>query len=284
MSQLSDGDIYAAQALLRRALLDRERVRHAEARDLTARLLVYFHDPAKLWHIAADWLMEVMTAERADGGLFPSGGDVYYPGQFEQRRDEEKIPSIRSVRVPVQNESTSALLASREPLVFIAVPHNRLLGPQLACELARCGTAVKMAAALRTRMGIFGAVCADRIGSDDRTFSGSQFELFSDVVREVLGPILGARAAIDEHIKSDGEKERLASLTPAERRLTELVARGCSYKEIANAIDRSVHTVDHQLHSIRRKLGVGSHARLVQYLTLPSRLDVEELLEKHLDI
>ena len=58
-----------------------------------------------------------------------------------------------------------------------------------------------------------------------------------------------------------------AALTPAERRVALLVAQGLSYKEIARRLDRSLSTVDHQLRSIRTKLGVRSTSRLVHLLS-----------------
>lgn len=41
------------------------------------------------------------------------------------------------------------------------------------------------------------------------------------------------------------------------------MAGGLSYKEVARRLGRSLSTVDHQLRSIRHKLGLPSTARLV---------------------
>jgi DNA-binding CsgD family transcriptional regulator len=40
-----------------------------------------------------------------------------------------------------------------------------------------------------------------------------------------------------------------------------------SYKEIARRLDRSLSTIDHQLRSVRGKLGARSTARLVRMLS-----------------
>ncbi|MDU6374579.1 MAG: DUF945 family protein, partial [Bradyrhizobium sp.] len=61
-------------------------------------------------------------------------------------------------------------------------------------------------------------------------------------------------------------------LTEAEIRVARLAGKGMGYKEIARDLRRSVHTVDHQLRSIRTKLGVPSHAKLVQLLSRELRL------------
>ena len=58
----------------------------------------------------------------------------------------------------------------------------------------------------------------------------------------------------------------LRDLTPAERRVAELAATGMSYKEIARRLNRSFSTIDHQLRSVRSKLGTRSAGRLVHLL------------------
>ena len=64
-----------------------------------------------------------------------------------------------------------------------------------------------------------------------------------------------------------GGSSPLAELTPAERKVADLVATGMSYKEIARHLNRSFSTVDHQLRSVRTKLGVRSTSRLVRLLS-----------------
>lgn len=59
----------------------------------------------------------------------------------------------------------------------------------------------------------------------------------------------------------------LAELTPAEQRVVELVASGCSNREIAERRRVSVHTVGNQLASVYGKLGVSSRHELVARLS-----------------
>jgi DNA-binding CsgD family transcriptional regulator len=51
-------------------------------------------------------------------------------------------------------------------------------------------------------------------------------------------------------------------------KVARLVAMGLSYKEVARQLQRSLSTVDHQLRSIRDKLGVRSTSRLVRLLNV----------------
>jgi AraC-like DNA-binding protein/DNA-binding CsgD family transcriptional regulator len=78
----------------------------------------------------------------------------------------------------------------------------------------------------------------------------------------VRGPIGAPRAIPRSMVAADETPDGLRCLTPAERSVVRLVAEGLSYKEIARKLERSFSTVDHQLRSIRAKLGAASTARL----------------------
>jgi len=97
----------------------------------------------------------------------------------------------------------------------------------------------------------------------------AQLQELSD---HVLGPIVTAArllendAAVAEQAAGGTARGALRDLTPAERRVAQLAATAMSYKEIARHLNRSFSTVDHQLRSVRRKLGVRSAGRLVRLL------------------
>jgi DNA-binding NarL/FixJ family response regulator len=55
-------------------------------------------------------------------------------------------------------------------------------------------------------------------------------------------------------------------LTPAERQLVELIREGCSNKEIAHRLDKSVRTVKTQCTAVYRKFGVSSRSKLLAAL------------------
>jgi DNA-binding CsgD family transcriptional regulator len=65
----------------------------------------------------------------------------------------------------------------------------------------------------------------------------------------------------------------LDMLSPSERDVARLAAQAKSYKVIARTLGKSLSTVDHQLRSIRRKLGVKSHTELVRLLQVASFRD-----------
>ena len=70
----------------------------------------------------------------------------------------------------------------------------------------------------------------------------------------------GARAGV-------AGPRRRASLTPAERRIAELVAEGMRNREIGQALFMSVGTVEAHLTRIYRKLGIRSRSELARLVT-----------------
>ena len=80
--------------------------------------------------------------------------------------------------------------------------------------------------------------------------------LTAEILSEMVSGAASAR---------DPEQERIASLTPREREVTELVAQGLKNKEIANRLFVSDITVRHHLTSIFAKLDVQDRLALVLY-------------------
>lgn len=65
---------------------------------------------------------------------------------------------------------------------------------------------------------------------------------------------------------SQSALEVLQQLSPSERRVAQLVAKGLRNDEIAEHLCRSRRTIEFQLNSIYRKLGIGSRTQLVRAL------------------
>jgi DNA-binding CsgD family transcriptional regulator len=88
---------------------------------------------------------------------------------------------------------------------------------------------------------------------------------------EELGARLWAARARDELARIGGRALAADGLTPAERRVAELVAEGRTNRETASLLVVSEHTVDSHLRRIYRKLGVRSRAELARrFAQLPT--------------
>jgi DNA-binding CsgD family transcriptional regulator len=77
---------------------------------------------------------------------------------------------------------------------------------------------------------------------------------------------LDAAAAEQSAAPSQAALLVLQQLSPSERRVAQLVARGLRNEEIAEHLSRSRRTIEFQLNSIYRKLGIGCRTQLVRAL------------------
>jgi DNA-binding CsgD family transcriptional regulator len=91
---------------------------------------------------------------------------------------------------------------------------------------------------------------------------GRSLEIF-----ERLGAALWADKATSEMGRIGGRAPGPLDLTPTEQEVAELVGRGLTNREVANALFLSVSTVEANLRRIYRKIGVRSRTELSRRLT-----------------
>jgi DNA-binding CsgD family transcriptional regulator len=253
------------QRALRGTLLDSSRIAWRPARDLAAHLLLHLDDTQVCWQLAVQWLRDAFDADRVDAG-FASPWQATYRPQAEARRSTRSVPSMTNASIDVTDAGI---------VVFRDVEQERRFGAPLRSNLLALGARNVLATALWHRGAPVGMACADwmesRVDASDARCSH-----FQELVT-VLGPVMSAARSLqgdgpDEQRRpmqaaAVGGSSPLADLTPAERKVAHLVATGMSYKEIARHLNRSFSTVDHQLRSVRKKLGVRSTSRLVRILS-----------------
>jgi DNA-binding CsgD family transcriptional regulator len=250
--------LVAAQRELRVRLLDRGHVAWHPARELAARLLLHLDDTQFCWQFATEWLRDSLDADRFDGGFGAPAHRVYRP-HAEARRATRDVPSMLGASIDAADRGVRYVWSMQHAVVFRDLEQDPRLGAGLRESLLASGMRNTIAAALVDQGTPLGLLCADWMERrvDD---SDGRCEHFQEVARVVLSPILAASRRLGM------EPAIFGQLTPAERRVAQLVAAGMSYKEIARRLDRSLSTVDHQLRSVRRKLGARSTSRLVRML------------------
>lgn len=241
------------------------------ARDLAAEMLLYLDQPQACWRTCLEWLMSATCADRIDAG-FASSGDACYRPAFERVRADLHMPSVLGSAMDARDPGIATVWSSRRVVVFANVEADRRLGPSARAMLLAAGTRRKLAVALRDAGRDVGLLCVDG-GSALTQWTADECQRLDSVAREVIGPILGASRRLGRADRRTAESHRGQTigiehngLTPAELRVARLVVAGCSYKEIARRLDRSSSTIDHQLRSMREKLGVNSTAKLMREL------------------
>jgi DNA-binding CsgD family transcriptional regulator len=299
---MNDDDILRIQRDLRRRLFEGPgAIRWRPGRELAAQLLLFLDDPQACWRITAEWLRDTLDADRVDGGfggfVGANGRPRDYVVMAEAQRDSLRLPPVIGLRFSASNPGLRAVWCSGDVAPFGDVSQEITFTEDLRVALREIGTAAKLALPVRDGARPIGLICADWHREAPRWNADACLEL-GGFAQTALGPVLAtaAQLAVDRmeslrttHSIADedrgmavGDAQRelqdtrgmpaghsvvaFADLTPAEWKVARLVAMGLSYKEVAREVDRSLSTVDHQLRSIRDKLGVRSTRRLVRLL------------------
>ena len=257
------------QRELRERLLSRRQITWRPARDLAAHMLLHLDDASGCLELAVQWMRDAFDADRVDAG-FGAPRDLVYRPQAEALRSTRSVPSLVGAAIDAADGGVQRVWASRRVVVFRDIAQERGMGERLRASLLGAGTRSIIATALRDDGRPVGLTCTDWMdctvdAADSRCL---RLQELSD---HVLGPIVSAARSLEEEASADAGFDREASLalrhlTPAERRVAELAATGMSYKEIARRLNRSFSTIDHQLRSVRSKLGARSAGRLVRKL------------------
>lgn len=289
---MNDDDILHVQRVLRRRLFEGDAaIRWRPGRELAAQLLLYLDDPQACWRITTEWLRDVLDADRVDGGFGGFVGAAGKPRDYvvmaEAQRPSMPLPSVLGLRFNAANPGLRAVWRDVGAAAIADVAQERSFTEDLRGALLSVGTAAKLALPVRDGARPIGLICADWHREAPRWDTEVCNEL-GGLAQGALGPLLAAAAqlALERRerafpalsggrdsarvepptVDSGQIAHELAALTPAELKVAHLVAKGLSYKEVARRLDRSLSTVDHQLRSIRDKLGARSTAKLVHLL------------------
>lgn len=264
MSEDSCSDLLlSAQRNLRDELLAKASVvSWAPARDLVAQLLLYLDDTDACWEMSVNWLQRNFDADRVEGSSIKFGSDRYELGLVEARKEGEDIPSVNGLSIPSSSLVLRTLSAQSRPYVFTDVSQSVLMDKILIQGLVNRGTRGKVSAAIGYGGNTIGFICLDSVYKPFK-LTAQNFERFEMVTGAVLSRILSASAQlVGRNFVDEAVSVSLRNLSPAERKILSLLVRGLSYKQIASKVNRSIHTVDHQLRSIRAKLKVNSNIQL----------------------
>lgn len=259
--------VLSTQRRLRAGLLDRASViPWAPARDLAAHLLLSLEDQDACWGMSVEWLRDRFDVDRVEGGVCEGDGGLYTLGSAQARRPDAVVPSVCGIRMPTDSAVLRSLASKSAPVVLEDITQARILDDGLRSDLIEVGTRVKIASSLHFEGTTFGFLCMDHVHRSIR-LTDIQYERFHLVTGVVLGEVLGAARSLGQPGVALAEPSIGDCLTSAERRVLALLGSGLGYKRIAQHLDRSIHTVDHQLRSIRTKLKVSTNMQLIALLS-----------------
>lgn len=268
--------VNSTQSLLRDYLLgSSNRIKSRPERDLAAYMLLFIEDSQRCSAVAVDWIRSELGCSRVDTGLGHCSDLSYFPGFAESRDPNAVVPTYAGATVNNTAKAMQLIWMTGRPTVFQDVAGDSRFDLKLHNMLVTAGTTSKMAAPVIFQGRSVGLICADWVGSSIPN-SSALYERYESIVGEILSPILVASRELDgirlcanqsnDSYSSPTKSALFKFLTNAELNVAQLAATGLPYKLIADRLNKSISTVDHQLRSIRRKLKVRTHAELAAVL------------------
>lgn len=258
--------VLGLQRQLRTRLLDDAAVRDPRARDLAAHMLLQLDDLPTCWAVATTWLRSELGCQRVDTGFGYREAAEYFPGFAQAKDPNYDVPSFGGKAVDNRDIAMQAMWRDPRPVIFADIKQDSRFTLRLRQRMSGARTKSKFGWSLRTERGSFGLICADWTEHFAPWESGL-YDCFERTVTDVLSPIIAVARDIAYWQASDETDANLQrGLTASEIAVASLVAQGMSYKQIARIRGRSLSTIDHQLRSIREKLGVSSTSALVSLL------------------
>jgi DNA-binding CsgD family transcriptional regulator len=254
--------ILNTQRQLKKQTLDHWRDGNEVLRSACAEMILSIDDPAQCWQILANAMRAFVDCDRVDAGPCTRDATQYSPIAQADRRDID-VSYLVGLSLPNFNPSLQQLWRTQIPLVCNDLRQDSRLNPTLGQLLKTSGTRSFISLALAHEGSDLGLICLDHTESS-QVWNLNQASQIQEFVTQKAAPILAASQQFDAH---------LHQLTPAERQVARLAANAQSYKMIARTLGKSFSTVDHQLRSIRRKLGVESHIELVRLLQIANLRD-----------
>ena len=153
-------------------------------------------------------------------------------------------------RLPIENESGCILLDVRIP---------GLSGPELQGRLRELGSTLPIVF-LTGYADVQTTVLAIKAGAEDFLTKPVSSE---DLLAAVERALAHHRAGRSQRARREAVRAHIATLTPREREVFELVIRGKTNKQVANTLGTTERTIKAHRHRVMEKLQVPSLAELV---------------------
>lgn len=231
---------------------------NVELKGVCAQMILEVENQTACWQVFTEGLRRFLSCDRIDAGPCTPMNNFYEP-IAQANTDRQTVMSVTGLQLPNQILSIQTLWSTHKPLVCDDIRNTRALEPELVSMLTASGTHSMVATAIFSEATPVGLVCMDYLNHS------SQWEpsLTQEALRFVSEKASRILNATSQYGPSTGLRPCVELLSPTEKLVAHLAGQGLGYKAIARERNVSVSTVDHQLRSIRHKLGVSSHAKLI---------------------
>ncbi len=264
---MNQSNILHLQRRLKAQTLDHWRGGNDLFRATCAEMILSLDDSVACWQHLTDALRVYADCDRVDAGPCTRLNESYSP-ITQANRGSTEVSNVVGLSLPNLNPSVQWLWAHPTPYVSDDISQDGHLDSALTTLLKLSGTHGFLSFAIKHEGNDVGLVCLDYVDKPRSWRKNQALDLYEFVANKAA-PILVAAGSLNAYsIASPFSK-----LTSSELVVAHVASQASSYKAIARTLNKSFSTVDHQLRSIRSKLGVKNHTELVRLLQVANLRD-----------
>jgi DNA-binding CsgD family transcriptional regulator len=220
--------------------------------DCVAHMLLYLDQPQRVLELALTHLVGRLGVCRGDAGLGQPEAERFV-ADVAYEEPSRAAPTTLGMQLPNRHALLQQVWRTARPVRIEAVAQNRQLG-RLRAHFVALRTTAMLARRLDYQGRMLGLICLDHTQAQHQWLA-DEVRLMDEFCQTFLAPVLAHSLA---------QAAPVSVLSVAEQAVVRLAACGLSYAEIAQALNKSIRTVDHQLRSARQKLGARNQIELMR--------------------
>lgn len=222
-----------------------------------AHMIIVIDNPKSLVQVALEFLTTELNVCRADAGFATPKHESYVP-ITEFRNPATNPPSITGLELPNQHSAMQTVWQNARPVVIDNVIENEfLLDLKQTFNAAECKSMLLQK--LEWDDNPIGIACIDYT-NQPHSWSEDEINYMHTFCYKFLGPLAG----ISNYWFNPKLHNMFSKPSESELIAIRLAAKGLTYKQIANQLNKSTRTIENQFRNARNRLNARNQIELVK--------------------
>jgi len=243
--------------LLRKEYIDANQDCDHRMLNCAAHMIIVIDDPKQLVQVGLEYLVSELSVCRADAG-FATPTHKHYTPITEFRNQATAPPSITGLQIPNQHQAMQAIWYATAPIAindvssFDALKELKNVFLDASCKSMLLQKLVWEAEPI-------GIACIDHT-IEPHTWSEYEINFMQTFCTTFLGPLAG----ISNYWFNPKLHSMFSKPTESELIAIRLAAKGFTYKQIAEQLNKSARTIENQFRNARNRLNARNQTDLVK--------------------
>ena len=243
--------------LLRNQFIDPHQSCDSRMLNCVAHMIIVIDNPKLLVQVALEFLVTELNVCRADAG-FATPSHRHYTPITEYRNTISNPPSITGLELPNQHSAMQSVWETSAAVIINDVKKSKQLG-SLKQTFITAGCKSMLLHKLLWDNNPIGIACIDYT-NQTHDWSDDEITYMHNFCSKFLGPLAG----ISNYWFNPKLHSMFSKPTESELTAIRLAAKGLTYKQIANQLNKSTRTIENQFRNARKRLNAKNQIDLVK--------------------